>query len=529
MRTFGTLGLVACLTAAGIASAASPSRYDEAAPLPRSFAAASSLYYENDDAPPAPRRVPPAATALPAKPSVRTSTVAAPAEEAKPLPKPAAPAAPAAPKAPAAASAAGEVWSEARTLSGPPAGGDSYAPAACGCARCNGDPCQSGCRKCLGGLPCEEDPCGPWTLPQLKALKCRDITVGGWIEQGVSLADVRAADRYNGVIAFNDRERDYQLNQVYTYIKRDVKTDGCGIDVGGRADVVFGSDSRFLQAQGLETNWQQTGLNQLAIPQFYVDVAFNDWTARVGRFYTLLGYEVVTAPDNFFYSHAYTFVYGEPFTHTGVLLTRKLSDSLSVSGGIQRGNDQFEDLDGFNALDFIGSVNWTGPNEMLSYAFGITASEQGPDNSTWIYSMVAKLKLSDKTTYVLQHDYGMATNVPDPSGWPVVGSWYGLNQYLLHQINPCWGAGLRFEWFRDNNGGRVTGIGVGNTDHGENFQGNFFELTAGLNYKPNANFVLRPELRWDWYNADTPGLPHPFTDGTRDHQLTAAMDLIITY
>ncbi len=49
---------------------------------------------------------------------------------------------------------------------------------------------------------------------------------------------------------------------------------------------------------------------------------------KVGHFYTIIGYEVVTAPDNFFYTHAYTMQYGEPFTHTGVLATYNANDQL---------------------------------------------------------------------------------------------------------------------------------------------------------------------------------------------------------
>lgn len=41
--------------------------------------------------------------------------------------------------------------------------------------------------------------------------------------------------------------------------------------------------------------------------------------ASVGHFYTIVGYEVVPAPDNFFYSRAYSRFNSEPFTHTGVL------------------------------------------------------------------------------------------------------------------------------------------------------------------------------------------------------------------
>ena len=55
------------------------------------------------------------------------------------------------------------------------------------------------------------------------------------------------------------------------------------------------------------------------MPQAYAEVGYNDLTVKVGHFYTIIGYEVVPAPDNFFYSHAYTMQYGEPFTHTGML------------------------------------------------------------------------------------------------------------------------------------------------------------------------------------------------------------------
>ncbi len=42
------------------------------------------------------------------------------------------------------------------------------------------------------------------------------------------------------------------------------------------------------------------------------------------------------------------------------------------------------------------------------------------------------------------------------------GNWYGMNQYLFYKINCCWTAGLRFEWFRDEDGFVVTGLRPGN-------------------------------------------------------------------
>ena len=51
---------------------------------------------------------------------------------------------------------------------------------------------------------------------------------------------------------------------------------------------------------------------------------------KAGHFYTPIGYESVPAPDNFFYTHAYTMQYGEPFTHTGLLGNYKVNPNWSV-------------------------------------------------------------------------------------------------------------------------------------------------------------------------------------------------------
>ena len=81
-----------------------------------------------------------------------------------------------------------------------------------------------------------------------------------------------------------------------------------------------------------------------------------DWSIKGGHFYTLLGYEVVTAPDNFFYSHAFTMYLSEAFTHTGALVTYEgLPDTTVYAGwtaGWDTGFDQF--FDRFGQQDIVG-------------------------------------------------------------------------------------------------------------------------------------------------------------------------------
>jgi len=144
----------------------------------------------------------------------------------------------------------------------------------------------------------------------------------------------------------------------------------------------------------------------------------------MGHFFSILGYEVAQAPDNFFYSDSYTMLYAEPRTLTGMLAIYQINDQLSASAGFHRGLDQFDDTDGHDSLGFIGDVRWTNWNERLSLAFAISATEQRPlqeiqgqrvpDFNLLAYSVVGTLRVTDRLTYVLQHDciQAVARNVP---------------------------------------------------------------------------------------------------------------------
>jgi len=98
-----------------------------------------------------------------------------------------------------------------------------------------------------------------------------------------------------------------------------------------------------------------------------------------------------------------------------------------------------------------------------------------------------------------------------------------------------WKAGLRVEWLQDTDGTRVAGVGnwIG-SNRGwtgkPGFAGDFYEVTLGLNYRPHANFVLRPELRWDWYDGSRNiDQQLPFNDGLNASQFTAALDMVVTF
>jgi len=371
------------------------------------------------------------------------------------------------------------------------------------------------------------------------AVQRMGLEFGGWLAQGATVNGWIPRDRFNGPITFNDRDGEYQMNQFWLYAEKTVDTSRRGWDVGGRVDVVYGTDWRFTRSFGLEDDWNESErFYGAAFPQAYLDAAVGPLNVRLGHFYTIIGYEVVPAPDNFFYSQAYTHQYGEPFTHTGALASLELGGGLTLSSGFHRGWNNWEDNN--HHLSYLGGINWKSPGGRASLSFALSTGpyDDAGDLNRTMYSIVYTNRITPRVTYVFQHDWGL-----DNDGGPVVfderqrvirtdARWYGINQYAMWQINPCLAFGIRSEWFRDEDGTRVAGVGAPHGwTLGPGWVGDFYELTLGLNWKPRPNLRFRPECRWDWYrNGDNnPAGDLPYDSGRKRQQFTYAMDVILTF
>ena len=287
------------------------------------------------------------------------------------------------------------------------------------------------------------------------------IDIGGWIQLGYH-------SESTGL--FNNRPDELNLHQSWLYAEK-VADGSNGLDWGFRADFMYGIDGTDTQAFGNPPgSWDfQNGFDHgpqsFALPQMYVELASGDWSVIAGHFYTLIGYEVVTAPDNFFYSHANTMYNSEPFTHTGVLATYSASEDVELYGGWTAGWDTgFDQLDGGSNFLGGGSISLT---DSTTLTYITTAGDLGARGNGYSHSIVLDVALSDNLNYVFQSDY-LDANDRD----------YGVNQYLFYTVNDCVAFGGRFEWWNDD------GLDV--------LQG-----TLGMNYKPHANVIVRPEVRWD--------------------------------
>jgi hypothetical protein len=355
-------------------------------------------------------------------------------------------------------------------------------------------------------------------LNQYPLLKDHGISVGGWLAMGGTFAWDNPEHHNNAPITFNDRSGEFQLNQLNLFAQKSVDLQSKYWNFGGRLDFMFGTDTRFTQATGLDNKLISNRDGQfynVAIPQAYLEIFApigKGITAKIGHFYTILGQEVVMAPNNFFYSHSYTMQYGEPFTHTGALLTYALNDEFTLNAGAVDGWDNFDkNLGNWN---FLGGLSWTNAEATSAVSWSVISGDVDDvtsENRT-VSSLVITHSFTDKLQYIFQHDFGyqqQATiNAKD-------AFWYGVNQYLFYDFTDKVSAGLRGEWFRDDQGGRLN-VGV---------PGHFFALTAGINWKPQEWLILRPELRYDWADSAV----NVYDNRTPNNHFELAMDMVIRF
>ncbi len=174
------------------------------------------------------------------------------------------------------------------------------------------------------------DCAGDFTLDGALGWECCPYNIGGWTEMGYTSNNVPLSQAYDDLLSFGDVPDNVNLNQQWMFLEKTV--DGtCGWDLGGRVDAVYGTDAQKTQSFGnpeggirnrgfFDASWDH-GIYGFAMPQLYGEVAYHDLAVKVGHFFTPMGYEVIPATGNFFYTHSYTMFNSEPFTHTGALAT----------------------------------------------------------------------------------------------------------------------------------------------------------------------------------------------------------------
>jgi hypothetical protein len=371
------------------------------------------------------------------------------------------------------------------------------------------------------------------------------VRVGGWINGGATYNPSNPGNGYNGTVTFADRANRFQLNQFNIYIQRTVVTEGNAFDLGGRFDFMFGTDAIYTQAFGVPPfdvntgeprdrgHWDldlccsSTRTYGIALPQAYLEAYVpigNGINIKAGHFYSPTGYETVPAPDNFFYTHAYTFNNGEPFTHTGLVGNYAINANWSVMAGVITGSATGGWDGGFDKQlgnwGGLGGITWVSNDKRSSINVTGTYSEISTRSTRpWgMYNVVLQHRITPKTHLVLHHVQGYAGGVL-LNGAPKNVEWYSLNTHLYYDLLNDLSIGIRGEWFRDRDGFRVFSpfrVLAATDNMGHSFAGNFipisapsdyYAVTVGMNWKPAKRLKLdwkpmqklniRPNIRYD--------------------------------
>lgn len=436
---------------------------------------------------------------------------------------------------------------------GSTAGGCAATGSGCGCGHgfllnSNGDP--------LSLTDLFDDGCGH------NHFKDNGWKLGGNLAQSYAMNFNNPTSKFNGPVTWTDRSNDYQLNQFWLYGEKATDTSKKDWDWGGRFDLLYGTNARLTTESGLETPHIDAngGLYGLAIPQFYSEFAYKKLKIKTGHFISPIGYFTVDTTQNFFNTIPYTYQWGEPFTHTGVLATYQFTDNFVASSGMIKGWDNFDGHNGH--LGYLGTWSYTFKDksnlaQVIVLSQEPTANIAVPGHAVftqrYYQSLVYTKPINDNWTYVGQSDFGTQRDATFMTGKRA--NWYGVNQYLYYKVNDKWTWGGNFEWWRDEEGFRVASFLPGPGAHNMapsgitgnmngvpfaalpgGYAGNFFQTTVGPRWYPTGkpNFFVRPNFRYDWYNGgfDTnvnPGGLKPYSDGSKNQQALFVTDVCILF
>jgi hypothetical protein len=242
-----------------------------------------------------------------------------------------------------------------------------------------------------------------------------NIKFGGWAQVGAVLKDTKGQQGGlgNSPVVLN-RDSGGQLNQLYFYLSKDIRTNIIpratpipapvfeDYSFGFHVDLLYGRDGQPMQTFGWDDKWGANSpgnsnpgqaardrQNFLINPQAYVQ-AYMPWglgsTVMIGNFMSPIGNEIGFHPQpgpNIFYSHTYSFA-AAPIKHTGILFDTNVLKSddyglLAAEFGIVRGWSNFEDNN--NKPAYIGALRYRTPgmDTWVDYEF-MTGDSQSDMN-----------------------------------------------------------------------------------------------------------------------------------------------------
>ena len=346
--------------------------------------------------------------------------------------------------------------------------------------------------------------------PVMTALS--STTISGYVDTSAIL-NFGASTHTVGRSFDGDAKQDgFNLNAVKVQLERPLQEGRWS--AGYRVGLVFGPDANTFATTSTGT---ANATSDYAIKNAYVNLRAPLGTGlefKLGVFDTMMGYEVFEAGNNPNYSRSFGY-YLEPLVHTGLLVTYRLGEYLTLSGGVADPNNVLVNPNTINTrssersqFSYMGSATLIAPPSagfLKGGSFTVSVMDHGRANAPDVFQLYAGASIP---LPVANLSFGVAYDYRGNSGDAGTSERYAnaFGGYLVYKFTEKSKLAARAEY--------ATGtIGTWTSSTWTSLQsppptsgavappaGKHDELlgiTATLDYTLWANVVSRLEFRWD--------------------------------
>jgi hypothetical protein len=370
----------------------------------------------------------------------------------------------------------------------------------------------------------------------------KGIKLSGYVDAGYSynFAGTGNHSNINGRFTEDTAQNgDFNLYAVKLALEKAMTSENKA-QAGFRTDVMIGEDAGYFanRTGGNDVNTTMNS-NSLFLEQAYISIRApvgNGWDFKVGKFVSILGYEVMERPANMNTTFGLLFNV-MPLYYTGLLSSYRFDDYLDGKLGVVNGSNSDNNTttnpnagDGVALLAALnvtapgGNANWSNNFQYSTGSDNNTAT--GVDTDSLTTSYIRPTPGIEESAYILIYNSwgnwapkfaddklllafnallgnqsGSASRDNDVASYNVNTCWYGAGAYAKYQFNDWFSLASRGEFLGSNNsrvfgnqGTATTGSPRGGNVTGESLWE--YTLTAGFNVIDNL--LIRAEYRMDW-------------------------------
>jgi hypothetical protein len=312
-----------------------------------------------------------------------------------------------------------------------------------------------------------------------KIFEASGVSVSGYIDSAYSHAN-RDLEGGFSTRVFDSQNSSFVLHQLGLNIAKQPKQ-----GAGGLVNLTVGKDAQVLHSAPETTG---SGSSMFDVTQAYGQYATGPLTVMLGKFVTLHGTEVIASTGNNNFSRSILFG-AVPFTHTGLRAVYAMSDTVSITAGVNNGWDQLQDQNKAKTAEFGVSL---APIKPLTIAasgyFGKEPTGSGEDGKRSSVNVVATYALTDALSFGAEYLRVQQENFTNSAGDTLKAKYDGFAGYVTYMMTSQLRAAFRAETFKDTDGFHFQSNPAGTK---------YKEFTATIGYLPNASFEWRGEVRRD--------------------------------